>query len=54
MQEMGHIYHYDDLMKGAINRVNRRFEDYVSYGSGWILTKIENVTIKLTGIDRRV
>ena len=48
------MHSYDDLMKGAINRVNRRFEDYVSYGSGWILTNIENVTIKLVGIDRRV
>ena len=48
------MYEYDDLMEGAINRVNRRFEEYVSNGSGWILTNIENVTIKLVGIDRRV
>ena len=54
MQEMGHIYHYDDLMKGAINRVNRRFENYVSHGSGWILTNIENVILKIVGIHRRV
>ena len=47
------MYEYDDLMKGAINRVNRRFEDYVCNGSGWILTNIENVTIKLAGIYRR-
>ena len=54
MHEMSHITHYDDLMKGAINRVNRRFEDYVSHGSGWILTNIENVILKIVGIHRRV
>ena len=54
MHEIGHITHYDDLMKGAINRVNRRFENYVSHGSGWILTNIENVILKIVGFDRRV
>ena len=54
MHEIGHITHYDDLMKGAINRVNRRFEDYLSHGSGWILINMENVILKIVGIHRRV
>ena len=54
MHEMSHITHYDDLMNGAINRVNRRFEDYVCNGSGWILINIENVILKIVGIHRRV
>jgi hypothetical protein len=49
-EDMSRITHYDDLMEGVINRVNRRFEEYDYYGKGKILTNIENVTIKLACI----
>ena len=49
-EDFRHITHYDDLMEGVINRVNRRFEEYDYYGKGKILTNIENITIKLACI----
>ena len=49
-EDFRHITHYDDLMEGVINRVNRRFEEYDFYGKGKILTNIENITIKLACI----
>ena len=49
-EDFRHITHYDDLMEGVINSVNRRFEEYDFYGKGKILTNIENITIKLACI----
>ena len=49
-EDFRHITHYDDLMEGVINSVNRRFEEYDFYGKGKILTNIENITIILACI----
>ena len=51
-EDMSRMTHhmYDAKMERAINRVNRRFEEYDYYGKGKILTNIENVTIKLACI----
>ena len=47
------MYEFDELMNKAKARVNRRFENYISQGSGWVMTSIEQVTVKLTGLHRR-
>ena len=47
------MHEFDELMNKANARVNRRFEDYVSQGSGWVMTSIENVTVKLVGLYRK-
>ena len=47
------MYEFDELMNKAKARINRRFEDYISQGSGWIMKSIEKVTVKLTGLHRR-
>ena len=47
------MYEFDELMKKARARINRRFENYLSQGSGWIMKSIEKVTVKLTGLHRR-
>ena len=47
------MYEFDELMNKAKARINRRFENYISQGSGWIMKSIEKVTVKLTGLHRR-
>ena len=39
-------------MKEAISSINYQFEQYMSNGSGWILTNIENVKLMLMGMNR--
>ena len=47
------MHEFDELMNKAKARVNRRFEDYISQGSGWVMTGIENVTVKLVELYRK-
>ena len=47
------MYEFDELMNKAKARVNRRFENYISQGSGWVMKSIEQITVKLTGLHRR-
>ena len=53
MMFMQGMHEFDELMNKAKARVNRRFENYISQGSGWVMKSIEQITVKLTGLHRR-